>query len=315
MLEIMSILLGLIAFFFVTLSYAENCATVNLITEENSPFTGIPMIDQKKSNICYALSAAQLGDYYLMKNGAKKRSLHPAWLALSYAQSKGRSTLDIGHVKDALEMIQGKNNCPYDQVAKALLGEDNTQSEIEVLMRIGRSFPSPVDALSGLLSSSCNEKNEVRFPPIQRYSYRELPDERAIESFLIKRLSTDRPLPLSIAYCSKMLKDPGYLGIDTTPSGIRDIIKNDCDYHESLIVGRKEMNSRCHLLLRNSWGDTWRSGNKKWSCLCRDRSSGKFEDNCTALTHPDDRYSVEACWIPSVLLSKNVGAITFLEGH
>jgi hypothetical protein len=305
----MGILLNLIMATLVSVLFAAECATVNLITEEESPFQHMPVVDQKKSNICYALSAAQLGDYYLLKNGSKGRELHPAWLALNYAIGRGRKSLDIGHVKETLDRIQGENNCSYFRVASALKGINQKDTELEILEK------SPVEGLAKILSTHCLEKKEVRFPPIHRYNFRELPNSQSVENFLIGQLDLKSPLPLSISYCSKMLKVPDYEGIRSTSEGIRDVLNRDCDYHESLIVGKKEINNTCHLLLRNSWGDRWRPGNLQWTCLCRDRLSGRFEDNCLPQTHPDERFSIEACWIPSHNLSKNIGAITFIDAH
>ena len=315
-----------------------DCSSVNLITDESSPFKIIPVYDQKDSNICYAYSAAQMLDYYLIKNGAQKRSIHPAWLALNYALSKNRSGLDIGHTKEAIERLSEVQNCDFENVTSALrnwagtevLPESKIIAFIEKYSNTGRS-PSfsdpaslkmlsglrrlslnPVEVISRILLPFCSIKSRINLPKIQKYNYSQLPDDHAFENFFLKRLS-DNHTPLSIAYCSKVWKDPDYDGINLTLSGKRDSLKKDCNYHESLVVGKKMAGGSCQLLVRNTWGDKWRISNNKWKCLCKDRLTGSYTDDCDSKNHPDDAYSVEACWIPLQTLSKNVGVVTFME--
>lgn len=326
--------------FFILISgvHADDCSPVNLITEEASPFSKIPVYDQKDSNICYAYAAAQIVDYHLLKNGAEKRSVHPVWLALNYAQGRNRSGLDIGHTKDTIEKLSDAQNCDFETVSTALKewsgSPDWPESKIiafiekysdrerspastdaltqKMLLELRKLSLNPVQVVSKILTPFCQTRTQVTVPKVSKYNYSQLPDDASYEKFLLGRLST-HPAPISIAYCSKVWKDPSYDGIDLTFFGKRDSLKKDCDYHESLVVGKKMSGNSCQLLVRNTWGDKWRSGNKKWKCLCKERTTGKYVDDCEASTHPDHQYAVEACWISSDKLSKNVGVVTFTE--
>jgi hypothetical protein len=113
--------------------------------------------------------------------------------------------------------------------------------------------------------------------------------------------------PLSISYCSKVLKDPSFAGATTEKR------TGDCGQHESIIVGKKIIGESCHFLLRNTWGTGFNTYTKGWKCLCKNRTSGALVDNCEATTHNTGEYTVEACWIDANKLSKNIIAITTLE--
>lgn len=309
----------LISFFLYTQVMAMDCSPVNLITEVDSPFSKIPVYDQKDSNICYAFAAAQMMDFHLIKNGAEKRSVHPAWLALNYALGRNRKGLNIGHTKDSIERLSEVNNCDYDRVSSALTDwAGSTEiSESKIIASIEKDALkkyalNPVQVISKILSPICEQRSRVSVPKVQKFNFSQLPDDQAFEKFLIERIGKN-PSPYSIAYCSKVWKDSSYDGIELTFFGKRDSLKKDCDYHESIVVGRKPSGNSCNLLVRNTWGTQWKSGNKNWKCLCREKSTGAWVDDCESGTHPDEKYSVEACWIPAEKLARNVGVITFME--
>jgi hypothetical protein len=317
---------------------AQDCSDVNLLTMPNSPFEKIPVYDQQESNICYAYAAAQMVDFHNIRRGAEKRNVHPAWPALIYAQNRKREGLDIGHTKDAIEGLREARNCDFEKVSGALTAWASAEllPDSRILAFIekystGERAPTAVDATTGrmladlraralnpvqmvarLLDPACRERTPLEISTVRKYNYSDLPDDWAFESFLRKRLA-QTPTPISIAYCSKVWKDPDYDGIDLTYFGKRDALKKDCDYHESLVVGRKVRGDACHLLVRNTWGDRWNAGNRRWQCLCRERATGRFIDDCAEASHPDARYAVEACWIPARTLARNVGVVTVMD--
>lgn len=319
-------------------AFAADCSPVNLITSPSSPFTKIPVYDQKDANICYAFSAAQMMNYYLIKTGADRPSVHPVWIALNYALGKNRKGLEIGHTKYSIERLSEAFNCDAEIVSKALKSWAGTENipESRIIAFIekyadGRNIPEssdplilsmysrlrelalhPVQVVESILAPVCTKRTVIPVPKVKKYNHSDLHDDEAYERFLLQRLSTNET-PISIAYCSKVWKEPDYDGIELTFLGKRDKLKKDCAYHESLVVGKKKTGDKCQFLVRNTWGDKWKSGNKKWKCLCRDRMSGKFYDDCESSTHPDEQYAVEACWIDSGKLSKNVGVITVIE--
>ena len=323
-------------FFQVHDSIAQDCSEVNLISSPNSPFSRIPVYNQEKTKICYAYAAAQMVDYQLIKNGASERSIHPAWLAMNYALSKKRTGIDIGHTKEAIEALIKNDNCQFKNVSDSLLGwagqtdiaEENILALIEkkssgptdgidphfqkIVSKIQNSPLNPVELISHILAPACEKRIKMVLPLVNRYNLDQLPDDRDFEEFIQQRLARS-PSPLSVAYCARVWKEPNYDGIEINLSGKRDKLKNDCEYHESLVVGKKLTQGSCHFLVRNTWGDRWKSSNRDWKCLCRDRQSGRYVDDCESFTHPDKSFSVEACWIPADKLSKNVGVITIIE--
>ncbi len=89
------------------------CNTQNLITEPNSPFNKIPVYDQDGSGDCYAYTAAQLMDYYLIKNGRRDRSIHPLWASTANAFHENRDSLFGGHSSKVIKAINQIGNCPF----------------------------------------------------------------------------------------------------------------------------------------------------------------------------------------------------------
>lgn len=278
---------------------AQDCTPVNLLTEANSPFEKIPVYDQGQLNICYAYSAAQILDWYQMKKGAGKRSVHPAWVALQYALARHRNKLEIGHPKEAMESVRDSLNCDFDSVEAALAG---------------RRIANDVFALRSALEKPCSpeKRSSVVVPVIERLNFRRLNTDFAYEEFLRKRLSTS-PAPLSIAYCANVWKRSEFDGIEVNLRGERDLVKKNCDYHESLVVGQKNIGGACHFLVRNTWGTRWNAANRRHPCVCRDKLTGKMSDDCRPETHGHDRYDVEGCWLRGADLARNIGQITFVK--
>lgn len=298
-----------------------DCAPVNLITEKDSPFQKIPVYNQGALNICYAYSAAQILDWYQMKNGATKRNVHPAWTALQYALLRNRDKIEIGHPKEAMESMRTSLNCDYDAVEAALKSIGNPgDSEIKILLSIERGTQrspaglSPVETLKEALQKHCapEKRTFVMVPEVERLNYKTLKDDAAYENFLKTKL-TSAPSPVSIAYCANVWKDPSFDGIATNILGNRDLVKKKCEYHESLVVGQKEINNSCHFLVRNTWGTNWTKHNQDNACVCRDRKTGEYVDDCRPETHGNDRYTVEGCWVRGNDLARNIGQLTYVK--
>lgn len=279
--------------------FAAECAPVNLITEPDSPFRKIPVYNQGSLNICYAYSAAQILDWYQIKNGAPKRNIHPAWTALQYALLRNRDKLEIGHPKEAIESMKTSLNCDYDAVESAI-------SHVEKI--------NSVETLKEVMQEHCpvEKRSFVMIPEVERLNFKTLNDDASYEKFLNTKL-TAAPSPVSIAYCANIWKTPEFDGIELDSQGQRDIVRKNCEYHESLVVGQKIVGDSCHFLVRNTWGTNWTSYNKNYSCVCRDRVTGEFADDCRPETHRNDRYTVEGCWLRSTDLARNIGQVTFVK--
>lgn len=316
----------LILFLFSFQAFAQvaadrECAPVNLVTEAESPFKKIPVYNQGALNICYAYSAAQILDWYQMKNGATKRNVHPAWAALQYALVRNRNKLEIGHPKEAMESMRTSLNCDYEAVESAVKSLGNPgETETKILTSIERgTYRSPagytaVETLKEALQKYCppEKRTFVMVPEVERLNYRTLNDDSSYEKFLTTKLLS-APSPVSISYCANVWKNPEFDGIETNIAGNRDVVRKGCEYHESLVVGQKKMDNSCHFLVRNTWGSQWTSHNRSYSCVCKDQVTGEFLDDCRPDTHGNPRYSVEACWINGTNLARNIGQITYVK--
>ena len=119
--------------------------------------------------------------------------------------------------------------------------------------------------------------------------------------------------PVSISYCSKVLSEPAYSGVEgRNIKTNQSTFKEGCGAHESLIVGKKKIAGSCHLLLRNTWGNGFSDATKNWKCLCKHKTTGAMVDECTNDTHNNGYYTVEGCWIDAKALTKNTFGATYL---
>lgn len=300
---------------------AGDCSPVNLITEPNSPFRKIPVYNQGSINICYAYSAAQILDWYQLKNGAAKRNIHPAWTALQYALRRGRPKLEIGHPKEAIESLRTSLNCDYEAVEAAVKGLGSSdEPETKILTSIERgqyrlpAGSTAVETLRAAIEKNCpaEKRSVLMVPEVERLTFKNLQDDEAYENFLQTKFSS-APSPVSIAYCANVWKNPDFDGISLNSSGERDRVEKNCEYHESLVVGQKTVGNSCHFLVRNTWGTNWTASNKNYSCVCRDKVTGDFTEDCHLETHGNDRYTVEGCWIKSSDLARNIGQLTYVK--
>lgn len=294
------LLVLLITLVFPLLAFgASECTPVNMVSSLGSPFSKIPVYNQGKVNICYAYSAAQMADYHLIKQGSSHRSIHPIWVAVNYAQLMKRENIQIGHPKEALEGLARASNCDYETVAESLKEITPQETSSSKLMEI--------------IKSKCSEdqRTKVSLPKSLRYNFRTLNTDDSYAGFIQKKLS-EVDSPISIAYCANIWKNPDYQGISYNKKGERDVLKKNCQYHESLIVGQKEIGGSCNFLVRNTWGTNWTAYNKKWNCLCRNKETGELLDDCNYQNHGES-HSVEACWLPMNQLSKNIGQVTVLD--
>ncbi len=308
-------------FFFCFSAIASDCSPVNLITENNSPFRKIPVYNQGTINICYAYSAAQILDWYQLKNGATKRNIHPAWAALQYALKRNKAKLEIGHPKEAIESLRTSFNCDYEAVEAAVktLGSSE-EPETKILTSIERgqyrlpAGSTSVETLKLALEKNCpvEKRTLIMIPEVERLNYETLHDDEAYETFFQSKFSTS-PSPVSIAYCANVWKNSSFDGISTNTKGERDVVDKNCEYHESLVVGQKKVGNSCHYLVRNTWGNRWTATNKNYSCVCRDLATGEYAEDCRPETHGNDRYSVEGCWIKGKDLARNIGQLTYVK--
>ncbi|HXH32558.1 MAG TPA: hypothetical protein VNJ01_17290 [Bacteriovoracaceae bacterium] len=171
-------------------------------------------------------------------------------------------------------------------------------------LRALRVMSSP-DMLSKLILPTCEtSKHAIKIP---KPKYELLTEESAIIGKIANKLDRLKS-PVAITYCANVWRDPTYTGLKNRPMPAAD-----CGQHASIVVGKKMIGGACHLLVRNTWGKEFDSNNKKWTCLCKHKTTGEFLDNCTNDMNVNKQYDVEGCWIKGEVLSNNISEITTLE--
>lgn len=164
--------------------------------------------------------------------------------------------------------------------------------------------------LSSLILPVCNGAlPQLNISPVKYFTT----EDDAIWSSTLEKKLNDLKTPVSVSYCSKVLNEPDYDGIERATASTSLVTDEKCGSHESIIVGKKKIGNSCHFLLRNSWGSGFGKSTDHWKCLCKNKASGAMVDDCTETTHNNGEYVVEGCWIESQALARNMNGITTLE--
>lgn len=339
------------------LTFAQNCSELNLITQENSPFSRMPVLDQAGSGMCYAYSAAQLANYQLIKSGrAERPTVHPAWAGILYKERSNDRDLAGGFPYASLDAIAAAGNCDEQSVHQAIkarselvgvpearimkflddYGEIIRKKNYSTSLESDRALaleqaaaknsycPAPnwrrlmgkpellaenaVAAMRTLLAESCQDQNitNLDLPPYQRMKQG---DDYAFASKIDSVL--ERGNPLGMTFCSMATDDPHSSPprfLKDLPNGVRqlNVTEKACGAHVALIAGRKTLNGSCHYLYRNSRGTGWYPDIRHLTCLCKNKRTNQYVDNCRYQTHNDSRHIVEACWVPKENVVPNV---------
>jgi hypothetical protein len=100
------------------------------------------------------------------------------------------------------------------------------------------------------------EKGAPQSPKCRAQVYPGYPGTRGREETQVKKinhlLGKANAQPISIGYCSRILKKIGYQGMLSDGNGCKETSRDG--NHASVIVGRAMRNGKCHFLVRNSWG-------------------------------------------------------------
>jgi len=105
-----------------------------------------------------------------------------------------------------------------------------------------------------------------KLPPFRSQRVFRTSRKRTYHKNRIKRLlNRKKATVIGVNYCTQIFKNISHIGMDKK-SGAFNSPSNwkNCEIHASVLVGKKEINGKCHYLLRNSWGDT--CSYYKWSC-------------------------------------------------
>lgn len=112
--------------------WADPCSAHNLETEPGNPMQKIPVYDQDGSGICYAYSASELMNAYLLSKDPKAGlQVHPA-LAAIRVSTEG---LDNGGMAHAIGACREGDGYSYASIQAALerIGSNADMSEAQVL--------------------------------------------------------------------------------------------------------------------------------------------------------------------------------------
>lgn len=111
---------------------------------------------------------------------------------------------------------------------------------------------------------------------------------------------------VGIDYCAEVLEDKAFVGIEDgrnsnfqfTPRGFKIKDSKKCGNHASVLVGQKEINNKCHFLLRNSWGTR---KYREWpNCICEE-----YNGNIVDCKYGQAPYKSVSCWVGADELAKN----------
>lgn len=310
----------------------SQCEPVNLITEKNSPFNQIPVVDQGNTGTCFAFVAAQMLNYKSVKLGQGKIA-HPFWVTYKNGNSRKSDKISSGDTRLAIAAFKEGPNCSYETVEKnvrefsskygfpvnkilGLVERKGFFDENELLIRscdipglynYFQSNPlinvatSP-RLLHDLISPSCELQKPPAWPT-KTFGKKGLPSQVIHEasSALFKNRS-----PIAVSHCS-------YLWYNRKAPGITNFHQRNASgscyreggAHVALLVGQKTFGGQCNYLMRNSWGNGFSNPmSKDLTCLCKNKKTGQFDDNCSRKTHNNGQWSVEACWVPAPTVAK-----------
>lgn len=111
---------------------------------------------------------------------------------------------------------------------------------------------------------------------------------------------------VGVDYCATVLDNKSYEGIGKgrnsswqfTPRGAKIKDSKKCGAHSSVLVGHKEIDNKCHFLLRNSWGHRKYS---QWpNCVCEE-----YDGTIVDCQYGQAPYKAVSCWVGADELVKN----------
>jgi hypothetical protein len=95
------------------------CAATNLVTQPDSLFNRMPVMDQDGVGVCHAYTVAQLANFQLVRAGGRP-SVHPIWAAIAHAKGTQSPSIQVGSVRVTVEQLRREGNCPAERVRAVL---------------------------------------------------------------------------------------------------------------------------------------------------------------------------------------------------
>jgi hypothetical protein len=131
---------------------------------------------------------------------------------------------------------------------------------------------------------SCESDMRIRFA--------EKKTPKKFKNKIHELLESENPQPVGVGYCSGVLfKGKNFRGFKEGILGfvsLESISGSSCGLHESVVIGRKVINGKCHLKIRNSWGADY------------------------SYTHWDSDNNGNV-WVEEDAFTQNMGSLTYLK--
>lgn len=294
-------------FLFISLNVYSNCQEHNLL-ETNARLHEMSIRNQGSFSTCYAHA---LSAYHETMTGTalhpysiayehKKRILHWTPRNLNYSLAsyawkdvRKKGACSSQEVTDRLNYFRVNQEYNDDQLIYAiktiLKYKKNQNRAIEKLMqdpfKDGIEWTNrDLEALYSKLSPYFHRKffsflkHEVfkdctKIYPEERVKTKGLGFTSAATMANIYESQLEKNNPVVLGYCSKRVENENY-----SPKKPRSLmaLSSKCGAHYALIVGQKEINNKCHILIKNSHSDHF------WGthhCLCLDETGKQIVCN------------------------------------
>jgi hypothetical protein len=160
----------------------------------------------------------------------------------------------VSKLKKKLKLIFG-DDAPNDLFLHAAFNSKN--GPIAAFGKFMLSLCPASERRKPLVSVSCQDVSSLGF-----YKNGSEPKLKFTNQ-LLTQLSTSK-LPVGISYCSEvLLKGKSYSGVKSHQLQTFD---KSCGHHASVVIGSRQKNGQCELLVRNSWGTGCGSYHKDFEC-------------------------------------------------
>lgn len=293
----MKFLIFILSFFSLPV-FANNCTEYNLL-ETHSELSQMSVKNQGSFSTCYAHSLSAL---YQVKTG---RALHPYSIAFEHKKRFLHWTpynLNYSLASFAWSDVRKKGVCYYADISKRLdeYRTNNHYNDDQVIYAIKAFYPHKniARAISDLKNDPFQDGHpwqeddlQELFTLVSHHPQKKFFDflEEVILKDCVKEFprlelkstglgfqtneSLQKVFERNLAsgeisvmgYCSRHMEEANYYQVK--PRALLSIMPN-CGAHYVVLVGQKEINNKCQVLIKNSHGNHfW--GRDDQSCLCK----------------------------------------------
>lgn len=157
-------------------------------------------------------------------------------------------------------------------------------------------------------SASLSEKKLL---PLKIFSTMRIPrSPKKQEAKLLDTMNRSKKSPITIGYCSRVLRTPKSRK-KIHLSGFPLLASKNCGAHYSLLVGGRQNGESCEALVRNSYGE------KHWprashECFCEHRETQK-QFSCQKKSFNPNNEKILGCWIKTQDLAAHTFELNYLK--